>query len=277
MKISIITINYNDSVGLNNTIQSVIKQSFNDFEFIVIDGASTDGSKQVIEANSNHINYWVSEPDAGIYNAMNKGIKAAKGDYLLFLNSGDSFYSDTVLEAVNEELGVNSDVFYGDVIRLHTNGTQQRKSYPNQLSFKFFVDSALAHQATFIKRELFTRFFYYDESYKILADWNFLIYAICKENVSYKHLPIVISNYDMDGISSQESSKEVMRKERMQTYKDYFPLFLNDYMQDINNATSLNSTSQKELRIKSSKLLKPLYLGVVNTLFSVLKLKEKFL
>ncbi len=92
MKLSIITVNLNNKDGLQKTIDSVISQTFKDFEWIVIDGGSTDGSKELIEKYSDYISYWVSEPDKGIYNAMNKGIKVAKGDYLEFLNSGDIFF-----------------------------------------------------------------------------------------------------------------------------------------------------------------------------------------
>ena len=91
--ISIITINFNDKIGLQRTFDSVFAQDFNDFEYIVIDGGSNDGSKELIEENTDKISYWISEPDKGIYNAMNKGIKVANGEYLLFLNSGDKFYN----------------------------------------------------------------------------------------------------------------------------------------------------------------------------------------
>lgn len=97
-KISIITINYNDKIGLSKTINSVLNQSWQKFEFIVIDGGSNDGGLEVIEQFKDKIDYWVSEPDKGVYNAMNKGIKVAKGEYLIFMNSGDTFYDDQVLE-----------------------------------------------------------------------------------------------------------------------------------------------------------------------------------
>ena len=99
-KISIITINYNDKIGLSKTINSVLNQSWQKFEFIVIDGGSNDGGLEVIEQHKDKIDYWVSEPDKGVYNAMNKGIKVAKGEYLIFMNSGDTFYDDNVLEKI---------------------------------------------------------------------------------------------------------------------------------------------------------------------------------
>ena len=98
MKLSIITINYNNQEGLKKTIESVVSQTMRDFEWIVIDGGSTDGGKEIIEQNKQCLDYWCSEPDKGIYHAMNKGIRASHGDYLMFLNSGDSLYDNKVIE-----------------------------------------------------------------------------------------------------------------------------------------------------------------------------------
>ena len=103
MKYSIITVNYNNKEGLRKTIESVVRQTYRDFEFIVIDGGSTDGSTDILKEYDEQINYWVSEKDSGIYNAMNKGIKKSIGDYLIFMNSGDCFYQNDVLETVNSK------------------------------------------------------------------------------------------------------------------------------------------------------------------------------
>ena len=164
-KISVITINYNDKVGLKKTIDSVVNQSFKDFEFIVIDGASTDGSVSVIEENKNQIAYWVSEPDSGVYNAMNKGIKAATGDFVIFMNSGDCFYSNSVLEEVSSELTTDFDIYYGDNYKVSPN-SKRFKTYPDKLQFSFFYSSCINHQSTFIRRSLFEDHFYYNENYK---------------------------------------------------------------------------------------------------------------
>ena len=114
MKLSIITVNLNNCDGLQKTIDSVVSQTFKDFEWIVIDGGSTDGSKELIEQYADHFTYWVSEPDKGIYNAMNKGIRVAKGDYLQFLNSGDYLYDRTTLEKCLLPQN-NADVIYGNL------------------------------------------------------------------------------------------------------------------------------------------------------------------
>jgi len=115
MKLSIITVNLNNKSGLQKTIDSVISQTYKDFEWIIIDGGSTDGSKELIEQYSQYITYWISEPDKGIYNAMNKGIVQAKGEYLQFLNSGDALYDKYVLDKILKATNITSDIITGSI------------------------------------------------------------------------------------------------------------------------------------------------------------------
>jgi glycosyltransferase involved in cell wall biosynthesis len=153
MQLSIITINKNNASGLEKTIQSVVSQTFKDFEYIVIDGNSTDESVEIIKKYSSGINYWVSEPDTGIYNAMNKGIRKAKGEYCLFLNSGDWLISPVTLQDVfNEIVNMNpADIFYSDCVKTDGNIT----IYPDNLTINYLSDNALNHQNTLIKHSLF--------------------------------------------------------------------------------------------------------------------------
>jgi len=227
-KISIITVNYNDKAGLKKTIASVISQSYKNIEFIVIDGNSTDGSKEILAEFAHYFTYWVSEPDKGIYNAMNKGIKIATGDYLLFLNSGDSLYEDSTLENVNIAMNEGLDIYYGDIIydEIHD---QSKRTFPDQLTFAFFFERNISHQASFIKRSLFHTVFLYNEDFKIVSDWEFFIYAICKREVSYKHLDQVITNYDVTGVSSNIDNHPMMYLEREASLNKYFPEFIADY------------------------------------------------
>lgn len=226
-KISIITVNYNDKTGLEKTIKSVTNQSFKDFEFIVIDGDSTDGSKELLKENPTIFTAWLSEPDKGIYHAMNKGIRIASGSYLLFLNSGDYLHNDEVLEKVNQEIGGEYAIYYGDIIYDEIT-RQTKRTFPKRLTFGFFYEQNLSHQASFIKNDLFEQFFYYNEDYKIVSDWEFFIYTICKENVSYKHLDFVVTNYDATGISSNTNNHKMMNEEREATLEKYFPAFKAD-------------------------------------------------
>jgi glycosyltransferase involved in cell wall biosynthesis len=227
-KFSIITVNYNDKQGLQKTIESVIIQDFKDYEFIIIDGDSTDGSREVIKKHGNAITKFISEPDKGIYNAMNKGIKMATGSYLLFLNSGDAFIDSKVLHNFSREMDGNADLYYGDI--LFQERTKDRKiSSPNKLSFDFFFTTNLPHQASFIRRELFDEIFYYNEEFKIVSDWEFLIYAVCRANISYKHIPILVSLYDGTGISSDPNNYKMMYEERDIVINKHFPAFKDDY------------------------------------------------
>jgi glycosyltransferase involved in cell wall biosynthesis len=114
MKLSVITINYNNCDGLRKTIESVVSQTFTDFEYIIIDGGSTDGSVDVIKEYAGRIDYWVSERDRGCYHAMNKGVKVAQGEYVIFMNSGDSFYTNDVIDAFVKE-NPTEDVLCGDM------------------------------------------------------------------------------------------------------------------------------------------------------------------
>lgn len=229
-KISVITINYNEKEGLRKTIQSVVGQTYADIEYIVIDGGSTDGSKELIETHQDKIHYWISEPDSGIYNAMNKGIRAATGDYLLFMNSGDCFLEpDTVSKA--EKLMVDDyGIYYGDLIYFN----KRKKKYedwvfPNKLSLGFFIENSLPHQGSFIKRSLFESISMYNENLKIASDWEFFIVAICIEKVSYKHIGIVISEYDFTGISSDPKNYQLVASEKKITFDKYFSMMIDDY------------------------------------------------
>ncbi|SFB78411.1 Glycosyltransferase involved in cell wall bisynthesis [Parapedobacter composti] len=243
--LSIITVNLNNREGLERTIASVVSQNTNvDYEYIVIDGQSDDGSLAVIKKYSDRLTYWVSESDEGVYDAMNKGIRAASGDYLLFLNSGDILTDTTVLGDVFKKLD-GTDVVYGDIYFNY--GTyQERYYYPRELSFQFFCEKSLGHPATFIRRELFFKYGLYDLSYPIAADWVFFSRVICKYNVTTKHVPVAISIFDMKGMSNDPSNKQRIADERNRFLSAEFSVFMVDYR--------AYKRIQDELsRIKSSK------------------------
>jgi glycosyltransferase involved in cell wall biosynthesis len=199
LKLSIITINLNNFSGLEKTIQSVIDQTFKDYEYIVIDGNSMDGSVEIIKKYSSGINYWISEPDTGIYNAMNKGIRKAQGEYCLFLNSSDYLISSATLQDVfNEISNMNpADIFYSDLIR--TDGILIK--YPNNLSIKDLVLSTISHQNSLIKRSLFYDHGFYNEDLIIASDWEFFLYEFWKYKSNFIHIKTNISIFDINGIS----------------------------------------------------------------------------
>lgn len=227
VKLTIITINFNNKEGLVKTFESVKSQTWSDFEYIVIDGGSTDGSKEIIENNS-QITYWISEKDSGVYNAMNKGIRKASGDYIIFMNSGDFFYNAQVLEKMQHELSSDVGILYGNSIYFNDEGYRREEVPPKKLTFSFFYYGGINHQAAFIKRKLFDEFFYYREDYKICADWEFFIVLICLHNVSYKHLEQTICYYYYSGISAKPENLSLYHAEREVTLNRYFGAFLED-------------------------------------------------
>jgi glycosyltransferase involved in cell wall biosynthesis len=199
VKLSIITINKNNAAGLEKTCLSIVTQTFKDFEWVIIDGASQDNSVDIINNYSNKTAYWVSEPDTGVYNAMNKGISVSTGEYLLFLNSGDYLlYPWTLQEVINEIRDSEfADVYYSDVVLNNYNIWR----YPIRITLKYLYVRNLNSQNCLIRRELFNHRLF-DESYQILADWLFFAKEIIDHNIIFSHIKTNISLYDINGISS---------------------------------------------------------------------------
>lgn len=226
-KISIITVNYNNADGLRETIKSVMEQSYDAIEYIVVDGASTDGGVEVLESFRPNLAHALSEKDAGIYNAMNKGIKLATGDYLLFLNSGDKLIGPRIIEEVVAQ-GLPADLVYGD-LKFFDEVKAWTWNLPDKLTFRFFYDSTLPHPSTFIRRELFDTVGLYDEELKIVSDWKFFMLAVTRHNCSYRHIGQIVSAYNFEGISSKPENQQAIQVERSKVLAETFPLFIADY------------------------------------------------
>jgi glycosyltransferase involved in cell wall biosynthesis len=224
MKLSIITINLNNAQGLQRTIESVISQTFTDYEYIIIDGGSTDGSVDIIKQYEDKITYWVSEPDKGIYNAMNKGILQAKGEYLQFLNSGDWLLDGNKLQQVFDERP-NEDIVYCD---LKTD--KEIWSYPDKLSLFSFFKGTIGHPASFIKKILFYNIGFYNEKNKIISDWEFFLIAIVKFECSYKHIALLVTYFDKTGISSDKKYIKNQLNDRQIFFHKNYPLMYDDYL-----------------------------------------------
>lgn len=215
MKLSIITINYNHSIGLRHTIESVLKQTCCDYEFIIIDGGSTDGSVEVIKEYSDRLDYWVSESDGGIYPAMNKGVRAAHGDYCIFMNSGDEFYSDDVVEKLSTQ-NLYEDIICGDICF----GESNISPNPEVVTMRTFYKHTLYHQASCIKTQLLLDN-PYDENMRSAADWKFFMNQLVFRNVSYRHVPFVIARFEGGGTSTTNS--DISRKEVLDGLKSCLP------------------------------------------------------
>jgi glycosyltransferase involved in cell wall biosynthesis len=222
--LSIVTINYNNCIGLEKTIHSVISQKYRDFEFLVIDGDSNDGSKAIIAKNMDGINYSISESDSGIYNAMNKGIKASKGQYLLFLNSGDVLNGATALQDFIFHPDFVGDIIYGDY--KFENG---EKVYPEYLTPLFFMRTSLPHQSTFFKKEVFENMGLYDEKYKIVSDRAFYIKCFLSNQFVFKHINYSLSVFDLSGLSNNPNDKQKKIKEDNQIFLEYYGIYYEDY------------------------------------------------
>jgi glycosyltransferase involved in cell wall biosynthesis len=226
-RLSIITVNYNQAANLQKTFDSVFCQTFTDYEYIVIDGGSTDGSKALIEQNQDKLTYWVSEKDKGIYNAMNKGIAQAKGEYCYFLNSGDRLYNATTLADLFSK-NITEEVVCGKIVFASAE-RQRTGGHPQKITFSFLFHSYFCHQAVFFKTSLFNRTGVYDESFKILADWALLTLALAKYHASYRYLEdVVIAYYDTSGISSQKQSEQIMQQEKLRIMQQHFPVMIDD-------------------------------------------------
>lgn len=222
MKITIVTVCYNAEDTIEKTIKSVISQDYKDAEYLIVDGKSNDRTLEIIGKyqETPYISV-VSEKDSGLYNAMNKAIGIAKGEYILFLNSGDIFCDDKVLSDIATEL--HSDIVYGNVIRQKEEGDILEK-YPGKHRVKWLLlqGKMMSHQVMFTRTEIMKKYGF-DESFKITADYNFLVRAK-KDKCSMHYVDRNVSVVEnVEGISSQVSNLDLMRAEDDRSLKEHFP------------------------------------------------------
>lgn len=239
MRLSIITISYNNANGLLKTIRSVEPQTYQQIEHIIIDGGSQDNSKQIIEdyikrlksSNSQLSLRWISEPDSGIYNAMNKGIKIASGDYCQFLNSGDCLVAADVTQRMIKALEEYADppILYGNMLKDMQDGVLCDRGFAGQRPTMLgFYNGTLNHSPAYIRRTLFEQFGLYDEQLRIVSDWKWYLQAIVLGGTKTQYTDIDVTLFDMNGIS--ESNKQLDRQERRLVLEELVPLaVLKDY------------------------------------------------
>ena len=248
MTLSIITINYNNADGLRKTLASVASQTYPHIEHIIVDGGSTDGSVEILEAypqplpkrkgeitegkfptqNHAHKVIWVSEKDNGIYNAMNKGIRMATGDYIQILNSGDMLFDAHVTQQMSEHLAqINSQhekpigILYGNMIKVNAAGKVVGRSGYTEYSLRQFYSSTLNHDCAYIRKDLFEEYGLYDENLKIVSDWKWYLQAIGLGRVKPEYVDIDVTIFDDGGIS--ETNLELRNKERRQVLEELLP------------------------------------------------------
>lgn len=201
IKITIITVCYNCKDILEETILSVINQTYNNIEYIIIDGGSTDGTVDIIKKYEKKITHWVSEPDHGIFDAMNKGIMFSSGDYLNFMNAGDKFVSEDVLTSLVDNINNSPIIIYGDWYVKIQNEVTIRKP----LSEKY-INSKLpfCHQATFIQSE-YHKLNKYDSNLRLAADYKFIYQALLRDKVKTQYIPILIASFDATSGASTDN------------------------------------------------------------------------
>ena len=311
MKLSIITINYNNAEGLCRTIQSVQSQTFRDFEHIIVDGCSTDESIEIIrqyagnealrpegykairQENSKADNpassphhlitlspiIWISEPDKGIYNAMNKGIEIAlgkrivnsfnrselvedknkgihfvNGTYVLFLNSGDTLAETTTLQQM-VDCNLSADICYFDAEFTYNGKSHVQRTYPDQLSLRFFLRDSLCHQSILYRLDTLRTIGGYDEQYKLIGDWALNVKAIILNNCSVQHYSLITTYYEIGGLSWTKEGRQRCEEEKRIFLQNNLPTRVYDdflYWESIENS----DWYRRVVRIKSSRLQK---------------------
>ena len=246
MKLSIVTINYNNAEGLRKTLESVAAQTYRDIEHIIIDAGSTDGSVEVIKEYASlcpksdpffkHAAIWVSEKDNGIYNGMNKGLRKATGAYIEILNSGDMLASPDVTDRMVREAEKEKypAILYGNMIKDYGSGKLLRDNCGGAgvtESFLYFYKGTLNHDSAYIRRDLFEKYGLYNEEMKICSDWEWYVKAIALggEKAIYTNIDVTI--FDMNGVSeSHGKNADSIKKERREYLKTILPAsVLHDY------------------------------------------------
>lgn len=235
MTLSIITINRNNASGLEKTMKSVLVQTCTAFEYVVVDGASTDASVEVIKSFSDSFGdrlKWISEPDKGIYNAMNKGIRMATGDYVQILNSGDSLVSDMVVERMLRALEMTAfpSILYGNMLKDMPGGRvlKDRSFAGNEITFLGFYNGTFNHSPVYVRKSLFDKYGLYDEDLRIVSDWKWYMHAIILGSEKPVYADIDVTLFDMNGIS--ETNLELRDHEKRQEMSKLIPsTILADY------------------------------------------------
>jgi glycosyltransferase involved in cell wall biosynthesis len=220
LKISIITVVYNCVNTLEETVLSVIYQDFDNFEFIIIDGRSSDGTIEIIKKYQDRITLWISEPDMGIYDAMNKGIKFAKGDYLYFLGGDDLLFSNSVLSNISSRLTDKNEIYYGDVLFKTRNVI-----YDGKFSSLKIATRNISHQSIFYPKEIFNKYSY-DSKYRIFADYDLNLKLYGNSSYSFVYMPITVALFNDEGSSGSNVLDECFEGDRLDIIKKNFPYWV---------------------------------------------------
>ena len=224
MKISVVTVCYNEEKTIRETIESVLSQEYGDYEYIIMDGSSTDGTIGIINEYVDDPKVkLISEPDTGLFNAMNKSLSHTAGEYVIFMNSGDRFYDERVLKDIAPHL--QGDIVYGDVLRRTRSGeyVQKYKGTRSERITMMLCGLAFCHQTQFTRTEVMKRYGF-REDHRITADFDFVVRAL-SDKCSFKHIDRIICSFDHDGgISADKSNYLQMVREDDASIRECFPV-----------------------------------------------------
>lgn len=228
MKISIITVCFNAKDTIEKTFLSILNQTYKNAELVVIDGGSDDGTIDIINKYREKISYFVSEPDKGIYDAMNKGIKASSGEFIIFLNANDAFFNENTLEEVIKALNKNPEakLLFGDAEYITEDQKNSQTITNEKIKNNFsLIYNNICHQSIFYNKSLFEKFGFYSDEFKIYADWDFNIKCLVQNKVAAIYLPTVICKFQLGGACSTPSSKKLCKKEKTDLINKHYPQY----------------------------------------------------
>jgi len=270
-KITIVTVNFNNVSEVEKTIKSVINQDYRNIEYIVVDGGSTDGSMEIINKYAEFIDHLISEKDSGIYNAMNKGIKLAGGDYINFMNSGDVFTNRHVVTNVFK-LSNDEDIIYGHTNRTLKDEIISQKIHPQELTYSYLIEKSINHQAMFVKT-FWAKKNLFNENLKMIADWDFLFRAFHQgANTKCVNFPVV--NFDISGLSNlNREPGDIHELQFNQTINELIPTHLINELQELNkwnDPTFLGTIENLKKKGKVGKIL-AFQLNMTNGLLKIFR------
>lgn len=224
MKISIITVTFNRAGVIKKAIEGVLRQKYKNYEYIIVDGASKDNTIEILKDYEEKFEgrmRWISEPDKGLYDAINKGIRMATGDVVGIINSDDFFHIDNTFDIIAKEFKDETiDAVYGDTRLLFDDGREKINSCASFRRWMYRIGMMPGHQSFYIRKDLFEKYGYYKLGYKIAADFELLTRFMYVNKLNVRYIPQAYFTFSMGGVSTQLSNKLLLNKETVRALKE---------------------------------------------------------